>query len=240
MSLTEQELRQQLEAAAAQALPPRFTVTDLAGRIRRRRASNAWAVSGGMAAVAAMAVAIPLGLANRTPQSVAPDVVGSQPLAIRDPQFTVTVNGQRPSVLSQPKPPAGCGRSPFDPCPAAPEPGFTVSPGERLSILAAVTIPARARITGLWLGISRGTFGSTRTGPIGLQPILAHITNGLQPGRRSFRLEWTVPGQMPHGTTLWLGASWSGLLPKAGPAGTQQPLISAAVTGPVTEFYISR
>lgn len=240
MSLTEQELRQQLEAEAAQALPPRFTVTDLAGRIRRQRAKNAWAVSACMAAIAAAAVAIPLGLASSTPQFVSPDVVRSQPLAIRDLQFTVTVNGQRPSIRPQPKPLAGCGRSPADPCPAAPEPGFTVSPGERLSILVAVTIPARARITDLWLGISRGTFGFMRSEPIGLQPILAHIRNGLRPGRRSFRIEWTVPGQTAHGTTLWLAASSSGMLPKAGPAGTQQPLVSASITGPVTEFYLSQ
>ncbi len=239
MSLTEQELREQMEAAAAQALPPRFTVTDLEGRIRRQRAKNARAVSACIAAIAALAVAIPLALANSTPQFAAPAVGQSQPLALRDLQFTVTVNGQRPSIRSQLKLPSGCGRSPSDPCPAPPEPGFTVSPGERLGILVAVAIPARARLTALWLGISSGTFGFARTEPIGLQPILAHIRTGLQPGRRSFLIEWTVPGQKPHGTTLWLAASWSGLLPKAGPAGTRQPLVSASVTGPVTEFYLS-
>jgi hypothetical protein len=259
MALTEQELRHQLEAAAGQALPPRFAVTDVAGRIRRQRAKNTWAVSGCVAAVAALAVAIPLGLVSRANPGTGNAATGmpgsaklgagrgggikSGPESVPPPrlrlmQFAVTVNGQRPSIdfAGQTKAPYGCGKTPADACPASLGPGFTVTPGERLSIRVLVTIPRRARVTDLWLGISRGSFGSNRTGPIGQQPILAHIRNGLEPGRRTFRIDWTVPDETKTGTVLWLAASWTGMLPLAGSAGSQEPLVSASISASITVF----
>jgi hypothetical protein len=257
MALTEQELRHHLEAAAGQALPPRFTVTDVAGRIRRQRARNTWAASGCIAAVAALAVAIPLALGSSTqPTGGRPGVAESFPPGaklgpgispgpesapappLRRMLFAVTVNGQRPSIdfAGQTKAPKGCGKTPADACPASLGPGFAVTPGEGLSIRVLVTIPPRARVTDLWIGISHGTFGSRRTGPVGQQPILAHIRNGLAPGQRTFRIAWTVPDGTKTGTDLWLAASWTGMLPLAGPGGSHEPLVSASISGPITVF----
>lgn len=245
MALTETELRQHLEAAASQASPPRLSVPDLIGRIRRRRVRTAWTISACIAAVAAITVAVPLGLANSTrPGQGAESGPGLRaepgPL-LRPMPFTVTVNGQRPSIPPHHKPPKGCGRSTANPCPAAPEPGVIVSPGERLSIRVTVSIPARARISDLWLGISHGTFGSTGTGqPTGQQPILAHIRKHLEPGQHTFWVAWTVPAQTPHGTVLWLAASWRGMLPVAQSAWTKERLTSGSVSGPITALYVSR
>ena len=252
MPLTEQELHDQLEKAADQALPPRFTVADLSSRIRRRRTRQAAALTACLAVVAAAAVAIPVALAGHAPLVVGqpgttlpgsaklgpPRAEESAPAPrLRPVVFTVTVNGQRPSLAAtaQPKPPKGCGRTPADPCPATLGPGFAVRPGERLSIRIAVTIPVRARIAGLWLGISDGTFGWNGSGPVGLQPILARIRSGLEPGRRTFLLSWTVPDGTTAGTTLWLAASWDGMLPVADPAGSHQ-LTSGSFSALVTVF----
>ena len=62
MSLDKQELRQRLEAVAAQVSAPRLTVEGLVRRIRRRRARIIGLVSGSLLAVAAIAVAVPIGL----------------------------------------------------------------------------------------------------------------------------------------------------------------------------------
>lgn len=257
MALTEQELRHHLEAAAGQALPPRFAVTDVAGRIRRQRARNTAAVSGCIAAVAGLAVAIPLGLGSSAqPTGSRPPVAESFPAGaklgpgtnpgresvpaprLRPMLFAVTVNGQRPSInfAGQTKAPRGCGKTPADACPASLGPGFAVTPGEHLSIRLLVTIPARARVTDLWLGISDGTFGSSRTGPVGQRPILAHVRSGLAPGQHTFRIAWTVPDETLPGTDLWLAASWTGRLPLAGSAGSQEPLASASISMPITVF----
>jgi hypothetical protein len=164
---------------------------------------------------------------------------------LRSVRFTVTVNGQRPAVpppgqTGHPKPPPGCGRSPADPCPGNSGAGVTVTPGEHLSIRVTVTIPARARLAGLWLGISDGTFGTGRTGPVGLQPVLALIQADLQPGPHAYRLAWRVPAAISGGTILWLAAAWTGMLPLADPGRPHQPLTSASVAMPVTAFFVPR
>jgi hypothetical protein len=257
MALTEQELRHQLVTAAGQAPPPGFAITDVAGRIRRQRARNARAASGCIAAVAALAVAIPLGLAGGArPSGSRPGVTslppgaklgaGTNPGRESAPApetvgrmiFTVTVNGQRPSIdfAGQTKAPKGCGKTPADACPASLGPGFAVTPGELLRIRVLVTVPRRARVTDLWLGISHGIFGSNRTGPIGQQPILAHIRSGLEPGRHTYRIAWTVPDETKTGTVLWLAGSWTGMLPPAGSAGSREPLVSASISAAITVF----
>jgi hypothetical protein len=257
MPLTEQELRHHLEAAADQALPPRFTAADLAGRIRRRRARTAVAVSAGLAAVAA-AVATPVALAYHAPSGIIlpgragpslppgaklgpgtnPGRESAPAPSLRQLQFQVTVNGHGhtagPIVVQ--KPPKGCGRSPADPCPGNLGSGFFVRPGELLRIRVLVTVPRRARVTDLWLGISHGTFGSNRSGPIGQQPVLAHIRSGLEPGRHTYRIAWTVPDETRTGTVLWLAGSWTGMLPLAGSAGSHEPLVSASISAPITVF----
>jgi hypothetical protein len=226
-------------------------------RMDRRKAAASAAC---FAAVAAIAVAVPAGLASsarpaggtsgQTSMSAVrsgPDSgVPSMPApALRALRFAVTVNGQRPSIppvgqTGHPKPPAGCGRSPSDPCPGNSGAGVTVTPGEHVSIRVAVTIPARARVAGLWLGISSGTFGTGRTGPVGLDPVLARIRTDLEPGPHAYRLSWTAPAELGPGTILWLAAAWTGMLPLAGPAGSQRPLTSASVARPVIAFFVPR
>jgi hypothetical protein len=261
MPLTEQELRHQLEQAADQALPPRLAVADVAGRIRRRRARRVWGVSGSIAVIGAVAVAVPVGLDSTGRPTVATESLppGAKPPALpgqekvigragSGPQsrpapplrpllFAVTVNGRRPirPIVAQ-APPKGCGRSPADPCPASLGPGFFVTPGERLSLRVVVTVPARARISGLWLGISSGTFGFSDAGPVGLAPILAHLRADLAPGQHAVELAWTVPAGTARGTVIWLAASWTGMLPIAGAGGSQQPLTSASVSAAITAF----
>jgi hypothetical protein len=202
MNLTEQDLRQHLEAAARQANPPRFAVGDLAGSIRRRRRRIITATSACLAAVAALAVALPVGLNGASPGASS----GAPPAAVKPVKFTVSVNGQRPSPRH------------------ALIRGFAVSPGEHLSIEVTVTVPSRARIEGIWLGVSTGTIGQSRTGPIGLRPILTHLRKHLQPGRHMFRLTWTVPAQLGNAGHLWLAGTWAGMLPETGPARSHEPL----------------
>lgn len=64
MILDEQELRQQLAAAADHVSAPRFTVDGLISRIRRRRARILGLISGSLLAVAALAVAVPVALSG--------------------------------------------------------------------------------------------------------------------------------------------------------------------------------
>ncbi len=146
MVLDEQELRHHLAAAADRASAPRFTVDDLTGRIRRRRAKITGLVSGSLLAVAAIAVAVPVALSGPGTPPTAHPAVGPFRLS-----FTVAVNGQ-PRVFPKNGPP----------------PSFTATPGEHLRIRIGVTVPAHAEVTTLWLGISRGVF--TAPGPHGRRP----------------------------------------------------------------------
>lgn len=192
MSIDEQEVRQRLEAAAAQASPPCFSVESLISRIRRRRARIIAAVAGSFLAAAAIAVAVPIGLS-------AP----SHPAVWAHPNkfpfrlsFTVAVNGR-----SMVTPPVGTSGS---------FPRFTVAPGENLAIKVDVRVPARATVTSLWLGVTKGGYGVLRGGrPTGLSPILARSRKPLAPGLHVFRLRWTVPAGIRPGTNPVLIATWS-------------------------------
>jgi hypothetical protein len=189
MAFDEQDLRERLEAVAAHAGPPRFTVEGLIGRIRRRRARIIGLVLGSLLAVAGIAVAIPISLSSQsTPPIARPAVVPFSP------SFTVRVNGQ--SAMH----PQG-GRIPR----------FAVTPGEQLRISIGVTVPAHARVTtltprvtALWLGVSRGVIGTLGD----MRPILARTRKPLTPGLHTFRLRWTVPTGLPRGTTRYLVANW--------------------------------
>lgn len=236
MPLTEQELRQHLEAAARQANPSRFTVGDLAGRIRLRRAKVIAVASGCLAAVAVLAVAIPLELAGGGTSVVG---AASGPAPYFRVPFAVSLNGQRPSILPSGRSrPSGCG-SPAAACPPDPGPGFNVTPGEHLTIIVSVTIPAQARVTGLWLGVSTGAWGPTKTGPVGMWTTLAHPGKVLRGGRHEFRLTWTLPARLRHATDLWLAASWYGVLPGAYLRPAQEQPISAAVGQPLAQLVVS-
>lgn len=187
MSLDEQELRQRLEAAAAQASASRLTVETLTRRIRRRRAKIIAAVSGALLAVAAVAVAVPVALsAPGTPQPAHP---AKLPFQL---SFTVAVNGR-----SRVSPKNGS------------LPSFTVTPGEHLKIRTSVIVPEHHTVTALWLGVAKGAYGPVSgQRPIGMHPILVHTSKPLTPGLHTFRLTWTVPAQLSRGTSLLLVAAW--------------------------------
>ena len=190
MVLDEQELRHHLAAAADRASAPRFTVDDLTGRIRRRRAKITGLVPGSLLAVAAIAVAVPVALSGPGTPPTAHPAVGPFRLS-----FTVAVNGQ-PRVFPKNGPP----------------PSFTATPGEHLRIRIGVTVPAHAEVTTLWLGISRGVF--TAPGPHGrrpasMDPVLAHTRKPLTPGLHTFAMTWAMPTGLPRGTTLWLVTGWT-------------------------------
>jgi hypothetical protein len=189
MVLNEDELRQHLAAAADHVSAPRFTLEGLISRIRRRRAKILGLVSGSLLAVAAIAVAVPVAL-SRTgspPTMYAP----KPPFSL---SFTVAVNGQ----------------SRVFPKNGAP-PGFTVTPGEHLRIRIGVMVPAHAKVTTLWLGLSKVLSSPGRHGqrPPGMRPVLAHTREPLTPGLHTFRMTWTMPAQLPRGTSLLLVAAWA-------------------------------
>jgi hypothetical protein len=242
VAITEQEFRRQLDAAAVLARPPRFTMDDLTRRIRSRRRRIRLGVSAGIATIAAMAIAFPLGLSGGPAGHPGTNQEGmSVPAPVmRSLRFEVTVNGQR-AVNLPTRHPKGCGTTPANPCPAPLGAGFTVSPGEHLNMRVMVTIPVRARLSGLWLGISSGTFGSSNDGaPVGLRPILVQDRRDLAPGQHLFRLAWTVPATARPGAVNWLAFSWDGSMPRAGAAGAHEPGESASVSGKIDALVVRR
>jgi hypothetical protein len=240
MPVTEQELREHLTAAARQAGPPGFTVETVAARIRRRRTVRATAACACAAVLAALAVVLPAGL---TGGSAAAPHAGpgyeSAPETVREPRFTATVNARHPSWLRNPAtgdPAAGCGSS-AHPCPGR-IPGFTVTPGERLTFTVTVSFPARARITGLWIGFAPA-IAPTRTGPIGMSPVLVH-TQGVRLRTHTYRFSWTVPAKLPPGTRQQLVATWTGSLPVLGPPDIRGQLVSDEGGTTVTTLAVAR
>lgn len=190
MSIDEQELRSRLAETAAQAGPPRFTTDDLAARvrrIRRRRRRRGGVIAAVSVAAVASAVAIPLirGGASQPVMSTP----GPPPPGL---SYTVTANGQTRAVAT-----------------GTALPLFTITPGENLRIKVGVTVPAHVRVTALWLGISKGSWGIGPNGPTGINPILAHIRKSLGPGTYSFRLRWTVPAGLRPRTNRYLATAWS-------------------------------
>jgi hypothetical protein len=210
MSLDEQELRQRLEAVAAQVSAPRLTVEGLVRRIRRRRARIIAAASGSLLAVAAIAVAVPVALSGMS----TPSPKGRPATIPFRLSYTVEVNGHGPSKAPRPSiHPPQCGQSPADACPAPPfKPSFTVTAGEDLRINVDVTVPAHARVTALWLGVSSGVIGT----PSDLHPILAHTRKPLGPGSYRFSLRWTVPTGLRPGASRLLAADWNFRQPPTG------------------------
>jgi len=190
MVLDEHELRERLAAAADLASAPCFTADDLTGRIRRRRAKIAGLVSGLLLAIAAIAVAVPVALTGRgTAGEARPAVVPFQL------SFTVLVNGRRPATPRHGVPSS-----------------FPVTSGEHLNIRVGVIVPAHAKVSTLWLGISRGDFtapGRDGQRPASMRPVLAHTRKPLMTGTHTFRLTWTMPAGSPRGSTLWLVTGWT-------------------------------
>ena len=109
--------------------------------------------------------------------------------------FTVTVNGRVPS-------------------PSRILPRFNVRPAQLLAINVVVTVPRRARVSALWLGISvGGPLGASPKGPTGVRPVLLHSSQVLTAGRHSFRLRWRTPAKVRPGTRLYLAAEWASRQP---------------------------
>lgn len=190
MSLDEQQLRQQLEAAANHARAPSFTIEGLASRIRRRRTKILGFASGALLAIAAIAVAIPVALNGAGAPSAAHPQTAPFELSL-----TVTVNGQSRGFPKN-----------------GPPPSFTVAPGEPLRIHVGVTVPAHAKVNTLWLGITKGVFSPPGPGgrrPTGMRPVLVHLRKPLATGMHTFRLGWAMPAQLSRRTSLWLVAAWT-------------------------------
>lgn len=109
--------------------------------------------------------------------------------------FIVTVNGRVPS-------------------PSRNLPRFSVRPAQLLAINVVVTVPGRARVSALWLGISAGgPLGSGPKGPTGVHPVLLHSSQVVTAGRHSFRLRWRTPAKVRPGTRLYLAAAWASRQP---------------------------
>ena len=91
-------------------------------------------------------------------------------------------------------------------------PHFDVRSGRLLVIDVVVTVPKRARVSALWLGISTGLIGYSQKSrrPL-LHPILAHPRGVLTAGSHSFRLHWRVPAKVRRGRRFYLVANWATL-----------------------------
>jgi hypothetical protein len=241
MPITEQQLRDHLTAAAQHAGPPGFTVENVAARVRRRRTLRATAACACAAVLVALAVALPAGLTGGTASARhAGPGYEAAPEILREPRFNATVNARHPSWLRNPAtgdPSAGCG-SIAHPCPGR-IPGFTVTPGERLTFTVTVSFPARARITGLWIGFAPA-IAPTGSGPIGMSPVLVHTRDVLRLRTRTYRFSWTVPAQLPPGTRQQLVAAWTGSLPALGPPDIRGQLVSEEGGTTVTTLAVAR
>jgi hypothetical protein len=104
-------------------------------------------------------------------------------------------------------------------------PSYRVRPGEYLAMRVTVTVPKHVRVTALWLGISNGTWGNGPTGPIGMNPVLAHYRQPLSAGSHTFGWRWRIP-QRRSGASLYLIFAWS----------SQQ--LPASVSGPVAQLLL--
>jgi hypothetical protein len=121
--------------------------------------------------------------------------------------FTVTENG-RPSS------------------PSRNLPRLEVRAGRLAGINVVVSVPQRARVSALWLGISTGTVGGGPHGPTRVDPVLVHSRQMLTAGRHSFRLAWRTPAKARPGSRLYLAAAWASRQP---PPFTEEQLIAHLV-----------
>jgi hypothetical protein len=115
--------------------------------------------------------------------------------------------------------------------PASPSsnlPRLNVRAGQHVVINVVIGVPARARVSALWLGISTGTVGGGPNGPTGVDPVLAHSGRTLTAGRHSFRLRWRTPAKARPGSRVYLAAAWSSRQP---PVFSEAQLIAHLVLG---------
>jgi hypothetical protein len=104
------------------------------------------------------------------------------------------------------------------------QPRYRVRAGEHLDMAVAVTLPKHLRLTDLWLGMSAGTWGNSRRGPVGMKPVLAHVLRLLPAGAHMFRLRWRVPAGRP-GRLWYLVSAWSSHRPPGSVAGAIAVLV---------------
>jgi hypothetical protein len=103
-------------------------------------------------------------------------------------------------------------------------PSYRVRPGEYLVMSVTVNVPEHVKVTALWLGISKGTWGTGPQGPVGMNPVLAHYRRPLPAGSHTFRLRWRIPYR-GSGASLYLTFAWSSRQPPAGVSGPVAQLI---------------
>jgi hypothetical protein len=107
-------------------------------------------------------------------------------------------------------------------------PRLNVRAGRLVVINVVVSVPRRARVSALWLGISTGTIGGSPNGPTGVDPLLVHSRQVLTAGRHSFRMRWRTPAKARPGSRLYLAAAWASRQP---PVFSEDQLIAHFVLG---------
>jgi hypothetical protein len=190
MTIDEQELHRRLQETAAQATAPRFTAVDVVRQIGRRRSRVTGAVAGAAVAATAIAVAVPTMLngtgLNHVPRPPGRPGIGRQVIIGPPPAMSVTVNGQTQASPAH----------------------YVIAPGENLTIVLEVTVPAHKLLSALWVGVTNGLLTPTLEGPANMSPILAAYRTPLGPGVHQFRLHWVTPGGMSAGTSRQLSVEW--------------------------------
>jgi hypothetical protein len=80
-------------------------------------------------------------------------------------------------------------------------------------ISVRMTVPHRARVSALSLGISAGTIGGVPEHPAGVDPVLLYSRQVLMAGSHSFSFRWRVPAKTPPGKRIYLVANWASRQP---------------------------
>ena len=100
-----------------------------------------------------------------------------------------------------------------------PVPSFRVRPGEHLVMQVAVTVPRHVRVTALWVGVCKNSWG---WGPgdrlTGMNPILTYSRRPLPAGVHTFGLRWRFR-EGRSGASLYLCVAWLSRNPSSGRAG---------------------
>lgn len=210
MTIDEQELHRRLDETAAQASPPHFTAVDLVRQIKRRRSRVTGAVTGAAVAATAIAVAVPTMLngtgPNHAPRPPGQPGIGRPAITGAPPPMSVTVNGQTQ---------------------ASPNAHYVVAPGENLTIILDVTVPAHKSLSALWVGITNDVL----SGHANMSPILAADRKPLGPGVHQFRLHWVSPRDMSAGSSRQLSVEWLWSHPALPGAGGEGIVAELSVPG---------
>jgi hypothetical protein len=80
-------------------------------------------------------------------------------------------------------------------------------------ISVRMTVPRRASVSALSLGISGGTIGGVPKHPTGVDPVLLYSRQVLKAGSHSFSLRWRVPAKASPGKLMYLVANWASRQP---------------------------